>query len=83
MMVGHGTGGTAYGAGANPAIERVEVVEIVAPIYNVIGRFSDLGGKTAVDRLLIDPRYKRLVGDARHALFTDPERYDVIEADAI
>ena len=83
LVVGHGTGGTAYGAGANPAIERVRIVEIVAPIYDVIGRFSALGGKTAVDRLLIDPRYKRLVGDARHALFTDPERYDVIEADAI
>jgi predicted membrane-bound spermidine synthase len=83
LVVGHGTGGTAYGAGANPAIERVQVVEIVAPVYDVMERFSALGGKTAVDRLLTDPRDKRLVGDARHTLFTDPERYDVIEADAI
>jgi len=83
LVVGHGTGGTVYGGGANPAIERMRVVEIVAPIYEVMERFSALGGKTAVDRLLNDPRYERLVGDARHVLFTDPERFDVIEADAI
>jgi spermidine synthase len=66
LVVGHGAGGTAYGAGANPAVERVRVVEIVAPIYDVMNRFSALGGKTTVDDLLIDPRYKRMVGDARH-----------------
>jgi spermidine synthase len=83
LVVGHGTGGTSYAAGANPAIERVRVVEIVAPIYDVMREFSALGGKTAVDRLLGDPRYEREVGDARHVLFTDPKRYDVIEADPI
>jgi spermidine synthase len=36
LVVGHGTGGTVYGAGANPAIERMRVVEIVAPIYEVM-----------------------------------------------
>ena len=83
LVVGHGTGGTVYGAGANPAIDRVRVVEIVAPIYEIMQKFSTLGGKTAVDRLLIDPRIKRSVGDARHVLFTEPDRYDVIEADAV
>jgi spermidine synthase len=83
LVVGHGTGGTSYAAGANPSIDRVRVVEIVAPIYNVMSEFSALGGKTAVDQLLADPRYERVVGDARHVLFTDPERYDVIEADPI
>jgi spermidine synthase len=83
LVVGLGTGGTVYGAGANPAIDRVRVVEIVAPIYEIMQKFSALGGKTAVDRLLIDPRIKRSVGDARHVLFTEADRYDVIEADAV
>lgn len=83
LVVGYGAGGTPYGAGANQNIKRVRVVEIVAPVYDVMVRFSALDGKTAVDRLLTDPRYERVVGDARHVLFTESERYDIIEADAI
>jgi spermidine synthase len=83
LVIGHGAGGTPYGAGANPATDRVRVVEIVAPVYDVMAAYKDLGGKTAVDRLWNDRRYERSIGDARHVLFTEDERYDVIEADAI
>jgi predicted membrane-bound spermidine synthase len=30
-----------------------------------------------------DPRYTRIVADARHLLLTEKTRYDIIEADAI
>jgi spermidine synthase len=39
--------------------------------------------RVAVDRVLSDERYERRVGDARHVLLTTPERYDVVEADAM
>jgi spermidine synthase len=83
LVVGLGSGGTAYAAGANPGIERLRIIEILAPMYGVMGEFGTLGGKTGVNGPLDDPRYRRDVGDARHALFTDPERYDFVEADPL
>jgi predicted membrane-bound spermidine synthase len=83
LVVGNGAGGTPYGAGANPASERIHVVEIVGPVFYVMRDYVALGGKTAVDALALDLRYSRVVGDARHVLFTEDVAYDVIEADAI
>ena len=36
MIVGLGSGGTAYAAGADPNVARVKVVEILAPIYQAM-----------------------------------------------
>jgi spermidine synthase len=83
LIVGLGSGGTAYAAGANPAIEHLRVIEILAPMYDVMRDFGSLGGKTGVNGPLQDPRYQREVGDARHSLFVDPERYDFVEADPL
>jgi len=83
MIVGLGSGGTAYAAGANPDVERIKVVEILAPIYDTMQEFSARGGGLAVDRPFKDPRFERVVGDARHVLFTDAEKFDVIEQDPL
>lgn len=83
LVVGLGTGGTAYAAGSWRTIKRVKVIEIVATHYPVMREFAALGGHTGVERYFVDKRYELTVGDARHILFTDPERYDIIEADAI
>jgi len=83
LVIGHGGGGTLYGAGTNPATHQVRVIEIVAPVYEIMNKFGALGNSEAVNRLLSDPRYQRSVGDARHLLFTDSTRYDVITADAM
>src|SRR5262249_40898471 len=45
LIVGLGTGGTAYAAAANPSVERVRVAEINSGVYNVMSRFTELGGK--------------------------------------
>jgi spermidine synthase len=83
LVIGHGTGGTPYASGVNPTTERIRVVEIVAPVFSVMRQFARERGGTIVDQLFRDPRVERSVADARHVLFTDPRRYDVIQADAI
>jgi spermidine synthase len=83
FVVGHGTGGTPYGAGGPGTVERVRVVEIVGPVFDVMTSFSLLAGGTLIRSLFQDPRYERVVGDARRELFKRPKTYDVIEADAI
>jgi spermidine synthase len=83
LIVGLGTGGTAYGAGANPSVERVRVAEINSRVYDVMRRFAELGGKMGVGRPFNDARFARYVGDARHFMFTTHEKFDVIEQDPI
>ena len=83
LIVGHGGGATLYGATANPVTERIRVIEIIGPVYEVTQRLAERTGDPGLARLLADPRIERHVGDGRHALFTDERRYDVIEADAL
>lgn len=83
LIVGQGAGSTPYGAGIDPATERVRVVEIVSPVYEVARALSARSTDAGLAAYLADPRYERVVGDGRHALFVEDRRYDVIEADAI
>jgi predicted membrane-bound spermidine synthase len=83
LVIGHGTGGTPYASGVNPTTERIRVIEIVGPVFSVMRRFAQGTSGTIVDKVFSDPRFERTVADARHVLFTDPRRYDVIQADAI
>jgi predicted membrane-bound spermidine synthase len=83
LIIGQGTGGTPYGGGANPRTERIRVVEIVGPVYEVARQLARHSGDPGLNLYLADPRFERVVGDGRHALSSDPRTYDVIEADAI
>lgn len=83
LVIGYGTGGTAFGAGVMPGIERVHVVEINAAIYRVMRDFVSGGGGAATNVPFDDRRYELSVGDARHALSIDPRRYDVIQQDPL
>ncbi len=83
LIVGLGSGGTAYASSADPSVERVRVVEINSAIYDVMNRFVALGGRMGVDRPFRDTRFMRNVGDARHFMFTTHEKFDVIEQDPL
>ena len=63
--------------------ERVRVVEIVAPVIATLRKYVDGGGRSGVDALLSNPKFEVVLGDGRHVMALDAERYDVIEADAI
>jgi spermidine synthase len=83
LVIGSGTGGTPYAAGAHPATARVKVIEIVAPVVDTLRRFVESGGTSGIDGLLGDRKFEVRVADGRHELALDKVRYDVIEADAI
>ncbi|HXE26973.1 MAG TPA: fused MFS/spermidine synthase [Stellaceae bacterium] len=83
MIIGQGSGGTPYASGVNPATHHVKIVEIVSPVFTIMQKFDQDVPRSAVNAFLRDPRFERELGDARHELLIDPQRYDVIEADAI
>jgi spermidine synthase len=83
LVIGSGTGGTPYAAGAHPATDKVRVIEIVEPVIDTLRRHRDGVGFLAVERLLKDRKFEVMVADGRHALALDKTTYDVIEADAI
>jgi spermidine synthase len=83
LVIGSGSGGTPFGAGVNPATERVRVVELVGPVFDVLRKFAAREPESAIAGLLKDPRYDFVVGDGRRAIFAAARKYDVIQADAI
>ncbi len=83
LVIGSGTGGTPYAAGAHPLTEKVRLIEIVEPVIDTLRSYTNAGGKYGIDRLLNNAKFEVVVADGRHALALDSTRYDVIEADAI
>lgn len=83
LMIGHGSGGSPYAAGVNSKTERIRVIELVEPEYPIVEEFTSRSSYPALKRLLADPRIERRVGDGRHFLYTNNDRYDIIQADAI
>jgi spermidine synthase len=82
LMIGYGGGGTLWAMAGYPALERIEVVEIVAPVVDVMRRYGAARSE-AVRRLFDDHRIATTIGDGRHRLLHGQERYDVIVAEAI
>src|SRR4029077_7139288 len=74
-------------AGVNAKTQNIRVVDIVAPVFNVMQQAALRSGEDVlhepVREYYADRRYTRLVADARHLLLTEENRYDIIEADAI
>jgi spermidine synthase len=87
LVIGHGTGGTPFASGINPATQDIRVVEIVRPVYEVMAALARSGADYPADAAIRDvmsnPRILRTVADARHILLTEGHRYDLIQADAI
>ncbi|MBX3231644.1 MAG: spermidine synthase [Labilithrix sp.] len=73
LVVGLGTGSTAGWLGAIPSVERVDVVELEPAIVRVARDCA------AVNQSVVtNPKVHITIGDAREALLTTRERYDVI-----
>jgi spermidine synthase len=86
LIVGMGSGSTAWAAGSAEAVRRIEVYEIVRPELTVlqellrrspVPRFRDLRG------FLSDPRVRLAFTDGRLALRNSERRFDLIEADGL
>jgi spermidine synthase len=87
FIIGQGTGGTPIAAGVSAKTRNIRVVDIVAPVFNVMQQAALRSGEDVLHKPLreyyADPRYTRTVADARHVLLSEERRYDIIEADAI
>jgi len=73
MVIGLGTGSTAGWLGAVPSVQRVDVVELEPAILEV-ARMCGPGNQDVLN----NPKVKVTIGDAREALLTTPNRYDLV-----
>ena len=87
LIIGQGAGSTPIAAGVNPKTHNVRVVDIAAPVFDAMHEAARRSVDDVLHRPLrqyyADPRYTRIVADARHLLLTEERRYDIIEADAV
>ena len=84
LVIGLGTGATAWAASCSPGVRSIDVFEIAAPEFEVTERYLSLHPlEPAALALAADPRMTLHFSDGRLALRTQPEKYDVIEADAL
>ncbi|MDB6171884.1 MAG: Spermidine synthase [Chthoniobacteraceae bacterium] len=73
MVIGLGTGSTAGWLARTPEIERVDVVELEPAVLEISRRCAPANGD-----VLKNPKIRLSFGDAREALLTTSERYDII-----
>jgi spermidine synthase len=73
LVIGLGTGSTAGWLGAIPSIERVDAVELEASMLDVARLCAPVNHD-----VLDNPKVRVTIGDAREALLTTPERYDIV-----
>jgi hypothetical protein len=83
LIVGLGSGDTAWAAGCRKETESVTVVELSSPQPRVLRRLLPLGSFPALAHFLGDPRVRVRIADGRQVLQSEPDTYDLIEADAI
>jgi SAM-dependent methyltransferase len=84
LIIGLGTGNTAWAAGGSPAAEHIDVYEIARPEYAVMQQYQDRWFPVPpVQQLHEDPRVRMRFADGRLALRVEQRRYDVIEIDAL
>jgi predicted membrane-bound spermidine synthase len=87
LIIGQGAGGTPIAAGVSQKTHNVRVVDIAAPVFDAMQEAARRSADDVLHRPLrqyyADPRYTRIVADARHLLLTEERRYDIIEADTV
>jgi predicted membrane-bound spermidine synthase len=82
LIVGLGSGDTAYSAASRPE-SRVTCVEIVGAQLATLARLAARRDEPAIESLLRHPRITHVVGDGRAHLLRTGARFDVIELDAL
>ncbi|HRD51181.1 MAG TPA: MFS transporter [Flavobacteriales bacterium] len=82
-VIGLGSGGTVYGIASRPETRRITCFEIMSNQALAVRAYAERVGDSAILQLLEDPRLRLVAGDGRYQLRASPERYDVIEADAL
>lgn len=82
-IIGLGSGGTAWAAGARPETRELVVWELMESQGDLLASYAARTGDRTGDWFLRDPRVSLRARDGRHALLTSRASFDVIEADAL
>jgi spermidine synthase len=82
-VIGLGSGASLFGAAARPETRELVCFEIMSNQAGVLRRYAEREDDRAVLRTLDDPRLRLILHDGRYRLNVMPERYDLIEADAL
>lgn len=82
-IIGLGSGDTAWAAGCRSTTKSLRVFEICTPEVDLLSTPMARSKWPQLDKFLSDPRVSIDGVDARFALMTEDQTYDVIEADAI
>jgi len=82
-IIGLGSGGTLWGASARRDTERIVAWEVMESQGALLAEYAVRTSDQSIDWFLRDPRIAITHADGRHALLANPDRFDVIEADAL
>lgn len=82
LVIGLGTGGTAYGVGVNPSVTRIRAVELIGSELDVIDELVREPQAGILKAMRADWRFDIAVTDGRRELALTDQRFDIIQADA-
>jgi spermidine synthase len=83
LLIGFGSGGTLRAVGISSTTERIRVVELAAPVIEVMREYANRFNFNPLKEVLSDPRIELAIADGRHVLFTTDERFDVIVTETV
>ena len=82
-VIGLASGDTLYAAGGSPATKQLSCIELVRPQHATLSVLAQRKAYPPLDSLLRDARVQWLFTDGRAYVQRSPQRFDVIEADAL
>src|SRR5688572_8343346 len=82
-IIGLGSGDTVFAAAARPETATVTCIEIIRPQLATLHQLAGRDAYAGLQALLADPRVRHVAGDGRAFLMRTPQRFDIIEADAL
>jgi spermidine synthase len=83
VIIGLGSGDTAFSAAARTETRRLISVEIIGAQVETLRELTRLRAYPALMSLLSDPRIEHRADDGRAYVLQSPRQFDIIEADAL
>jgi predicted membrane-bound spermidine synthase len=83
LVIGLGSGDTAFAAAGRTEIQRLVSVEIIGAQHETLQRLTPMQPYPGLLALLSDPRIEHRVGDGRAYILQSERLFDIIEADAL
>ena len=83
VIVGLGSGDTAFSAASRPETTTLTCIEIIGAQLTTLQAHAERSGYPGLLRLLSHPRIRHVTGDGRAFVLRSPAQFDIIEMDAL